>query len=196
MDAAAAKASANDSVLQGSNSDSSSDALTSTSNSESNSTRQNNTEKGDTSKLGKIKASDVQNRKEQGANKGDTSINGEPQNTSNVKDQSNRNRNPKINDPQNAEAALHATLAKYIPKLVFVYEQQLGRDRCKRYSKEITHALVKKEMSKKTDISKFELDTDRKNKIKKFVKDYMEKVLQHYDKREGAVEPDSKRTKL
>lgn len=196
MDAAAAKASANDSVLQGSNSDSSSDALTSTSNSESNSTRQNNTEKGDTSKLGKIKASDVQNRKEQGANKGDTSINGEPQNTINVKDQSNRNRNPKINDPQNAEAALHATLAKYIPKLVFVYEQQLGRDRCKRYSKEITHALVKKEMSKKTDISKFELDTDRKNKIKKFVKDYMEKVLQHYDKREGAVEPDSKRTKL
>ncbi|KAK9472533.1 uncharacterized protein V1510DRAFT_365528 [Dipodascopsis tothii] len=76
------------------------------------------------------------------------------------------------------EMRLTKILAKYIPNVVSRYEKELGHDRVKKYSKEITKILVEKELrSGKDSAIKSELPDDKKKKIKAFVKTYMDKVV-------------------
>lgn len=88
---------------------------------------------------------------------------------------------------------IESSLASYVPKLVFIYQNDIGRDRCKRHARDIVHVLVKKEKSKDTNDSSFDLTRERKNKIKGFVKDYMQKVLSRHRRPDSAVLPSPKR---
>lgn len=90
-------------------------------------------------------------------------------------------------------SVIESALASYVPKLVFIYQDDLGRDRCKRHSRDIVQVLVKKEKSKDTKEPTFDLTKDRKNKIKSFVKEYMQKVLSRHSRSDSTVLPSPKR---
>lgn len=102
---------------------------------------------------------------------------------------------PGASSPSAASPLQHA-LTRYIPKLVFVYESTLARERCRKFSKKIVAILVKKEQSKSAEIDRFELTAEKKKKIKAFVKYYMEKVLRHYQTRDSCAEIKSKRQRV
>ncbi|PRT52728.1 Histone-lysine N-methyltransferase, H3 lysine-36 specific [Wickerhamiella sorbophila] len=74
-------------------------------------------------------------------------------------------------------------LAKYVPKIVWRYEPQLGRDRCKRHAHDIVRLLVEKELKRENLEVPDELTDERKKKVRHFVVPYMEKALAHYLKK-------------
>ncbi|KAK9464050.1 uncharacterized protein V1516DRAFT_669422 [Lipomyces oligophaga] len=83
-------------------------------------------------------------------------------------------------EDDDVEAKLTRLFAKYIPNIVARYEEQVGHDKVKKYSKEITKLLVAKELRPDHVVkSTTELSDEKKKKIKAFVKMFMDKVLSH-----------------
>lgn len=82
-----------------------------------------------------------------------------------------------------AEAKLRSMFAKIVPNFVAKYEKEIGgHDKVKKYSKEIVHILVDKELRKGKEVSS-ELGDEKRAKIKQFVKAYMHKVIAHKSKK-------------
>lgn len=76
------------------------------------------------------------------------------------------------------EVKLTKTFAKYVPNIVARYEKDVGHERVKKYSKEITKILVEKEMRPGHTVKNLnELSDEKKKKIKTFIKTYMDKII-------------------
>lgn len=92
------------------------------------------------------------------------------------------------------EKILTKTFARYVPNVVSRYEKEIGHENVKRFSKDITHILVSKELRPGHEIKNpKELTEQKKAKIKVFVKGYMHKVLEKYREKRRLKEKQSKK---
>lgn len=73
---------------------------------------------------------------------------------------------------------LQKAFAKVVPNIVVRYKDYIGHEKVKIYSREIVHILVSKELRGKPARIDPELTTEKRAKIKVFVKAYMAKVIQ------------------
>lgn len=84
------------------------------------------------------------------------------------------------NSEEKTKRALTLVFAKYVPKVVVLYEPKVGHEEVKRHSKDITNILVQKEMRANKNAKAIdELSSELKSKIRAFVKMYMDKVVAH-----------------
>lgn len=106
--------------------------------------------------------------------------------------------------PMSPQKKYTILLAKYVPKVVWRFEPQLGRERCKKHAAELVRLLVEKEARRESFEVPEELSDEKKKKIRHFVVPYMEKAVAHYLKRAkrgggpdttGPVDPAAKRQK-
>lgn len=75
------------------------------------------------------------------------------------------------------ERKLTKLIGAYVPKIVWKYEEQLGEDTCRKHSRELTHLLVEKELSKGNDFE--ELSQEKRAKIRHYTIQYMDKLAAH-----------------
>ncbi|KAA8910832.1 hypothetical protein TRICI_004020 [Trichomonascus ciferrii] len=99
--------------------------------------------------------------------------------------QNQQNSSSEPNTPDDStipvEKILTKTFARYIPNVVSRYEKEIGHENVKRFSKDITHILVSKELRPGHQIKNpKQLTEEKKAKIKLFIKSYMQKVLEKY----------------
>lgn len=73
---------------------------------------------------------------------------------------------------------LQKSFAKVVPNIVVRYKDYIGHEKVKIYSREIVHILVSKELRGKPAKISPDLTTEKRTKIKVFVKTYMAKVVQ------------------
>jgi hypothetical protein len=94
------------------------------------------------------------------------------------------------------EKVLTKTFARYVPNVVSRYEKEIGHENVKRFSKDITHILVSKELRPGHQIKNpKELTQEKKAKIKVFIKSYMQKVLAKYREKRRLKEEREKQSK-
>ncbi|ODV93650.1 hypothetical protein PACTADRAFT_51424 [Pachysolen tannophilus NRRL Y-2460] len=127
------------------------------------------------------------------------SINSKKKRSKHHSHKSNNNK-PSSEQPTN-ETIYKKLFAGVVPNMLKKYEREIGHENLKKCAKDIVNILVEKELKRHLDPPN-ELADEKKNKIKIFVKSYMEKFLikyreKHDKKRSNGEhdEPDPKRVK-